>query len=111
VHRRVLVELWTRLGNTDLAGFEARAREAVEPGTLEGGLSSGDYLGLAGQPGDTAEALELAMAIEAQALDLYARRAAMEQDADLRRALAMLAEEENAHLKVLGAFVDGRGRF
>lgn len=111
VHRRVLAELWKRLGDADVAGFEARARAAVAPGVLEGGLAPEDYLGLTGEPGDTAVALELALSIEAQALDLYSRRAAAETDADLRRALLTLAEEENAHLKVLGAFVDGRGRF
>jgi rhodanese-related sulfurtransferase/rubrerythrin len=110
VHRRVLIELWSRLGNTDVAGFEARAKELSEPGVLEGGLSARDFLGLTGEPEDSAEALELAMSIEAQALDLYTRRAALAKDADLRRALETLAAEENAHLKVLGAFVDGRGR-
>lgn len=110
VHRRVLAELWKRLGDADVAGFEARARAAVEPGALEGGLSRQEYLGPGGEPGDTAEALELALSIEAQALDLYSRRASVEPDAELRRALVRLAEEENAHLKVLGAFVDGRGR-
>jgi len=110
-HRRVLAESWSRLDGGDVAAFEARGRAAVEPGLLEGGVSGGEYLGLGGAPRDAGEALELAMSIEAQALDLYSRRAAVEQDADLRRALLALAAEENAHLKVLGAFVDGRGGF
>jgi len=110
VHRRVLAELWKRLGDADVAGFEARASKAVEPGTIEGGLGREAYPGPGGVPGDTASALELALSIEAQALDLYSRRASVEADAELRRVLLTLAEEENAHLKVLGAFVDGRGR-
>lgn len=111
-HRRTLVEVWKRLNaGTDVAGFEARARATVQPGNLEGGLSSADYLGLMSGPSDMSEALELAMAIEAQALDLYLRRSKGKTDADLRRTLVLLAEEERAHLKVLGNFVSGRGRF
>lgn len=110
-HRRVLVEIWQRLGGTDVAAFEARARASVAPGTLEGGISADAYLGLLGNPASPAEALELALAVEAQALDLYLRRARGETQADLRRTLVLLAEEEKAHLKVLGAYVDGRKGF
>jgi rubrerythrin len=72
-------------------------------------VTAKDYMGLMSDPADTAEALELAMAVEAQAVDLYMRRAGDAADADLRRTLMLLAEEERAHLKVLGTFVDGRG--
>lgn len=77
---------------------------------LEGGITAADYQGLMSDPSDSGEAFELAMAIEAQALDLYMRRAAQADDMELRRTLTLLAEEERAHLKVLGKFVDGRGR-
>lgn len=110
-HRRTLAELWKRLGGTDESAFEARARASVVPGTLEGGVGAAEYRGLLNDPASTLEALELAMAVEAQALDLYMRRAGAEEDADMRRTLLLLAEEEKAHLKVLGSFVDGRKRF
>jgi Rhodanese-related sulfurtransferase len=112
-HRAVLVELYTRQpGQTaaSVAVFEAKGRAVVAPGVLEGGVTAADYLGQLGDPEDTGEALELAMAIEAQAMDLYLRRAAGEADEALRKMFTLLAEEERAHLKVLGGFVDVRGR-
>lgn len=115
-HRRVLAELWARSRAdrgqpADVAAFEAGARSSGSPAVLEGGVPARDYLSLMREPGNAAEALELAMAVEAQALDLYMRRAAAETDANLRKGLTLLAEEERAHLKVLGRFVSGRGRF
>ncbi|MDO9631252.1 MAG: rhodanese-like domain-containing protein [Humidesulfovibrio sp.] len=110
-HRRTLTEIWKRLDGGDAKAFEARARAHAWPDILEGGIGAVDYLGQLGDPSSTAESLELAMAVEAQAMDLYLRRAKDETDVDLRRTLLLLAEEEKAHLKVLGAFVDGRKRF
>ncbi len=112
-HRRTLSEIWARgsAAPADKLAFEARARAAVAPGILEGGLPAQDYLGHLEDPSNPGEALELAMAVEAQALDLYLRRAGREPDPDLRRTLTLLAEEERAHLKVLGTFVSDRGRF
>ena len=110
-HRRTLAEIWKRLGGADLAAFEERARASVAPGVLEGGIGAADYLGQLGDPASVSEALELSMAVEAQAMDLYLRRAKGEADPDLRRTLLLLAAEEKAHLKVLGAFVDGRKAF
>jgi rubrerythrin len=118
-HRRTLTEIWKRLGNGEVEAFESRARRAVAPGTLEGGISAQDYLGQLGEPASMSAALELAMAVEAQAMDLYLRRSKVEPgvepgaepDADLRRTLVLLAEEEKAHLKVLGSFVDSRKGF
>ena len=111
-HRRVLVELFSRqTGGGDTAAFEAKGRAFVAPGTLEGGVTAEEYLGQLSDPEDAGEALELAMAVEAQALDLYLRRAKGALDEDMRRLYTLLAEEERAHLKVLAAFVSGRGRF
>ena len=110
-HRRTLAEIWKRIGNGEVSTFEERARAFAAPGLLEGGISADGYLGLLGAPQSAAEALDLAMAVEAQALDLYLRRAKHEADDDLRRTFVLLAEEEKAHLKILGAFVDGRKGF
>lgn len=109
-HRRTLGAIWLRQGGTDMADFEARAKASMAPGTLEGGIAAKEYLGHLSDPTDSAEALELAMAVEAQALDLYMRRSGTAEGAELRRALLLLADEERAHLKVLGTFVSGRGR-
>jgi len=108
-HRRTLVEIWSRLEGGEAKAFEVRAKATIVTGILEGGITAKDYLGLMSDPSDSAEALELAMAVEAQALDLYLRRSLSVSNADLRRTVLLLAEEERAHLKVLGTFVDERG--
>jgi sulfur-carrier protein adenylyltransferase/sulfurtransferase len=114
-HRGVLSEIWSRLadvsGAADVDAFEASARASMVRGRLEGGVGAEGYLGHMSDPSDPAEAQELAMSIEAQAMDLYLRRAAKATDPDLKRTLNLLAEEERAHLKVLAAFAERRGRF
>ncbi len=98
-------------GFVDDAAFEALARGGMPSGTLEGGVGADEYLGLMSDPSDLGEALELAMAIEAQALDLYTRRAAGAEDEELGATFRLLAAEEKAHLQLLGRFVSGRRSF
>lgn len=108
-------------GFADEASFETLARGGVqagppeggplEGGPLEGGVDAEEYLGLMSDPSDLGEALELAMAIEAQALDLYTRRAAQAEGVELRDTFRLLASEEKAHLQMLGKFVSRRRKF
>lgn len=76
-------------------------RTVVSP-AMEGGVPTEDYLERyhpdMESPGDI---VSLAMAIEAQALDLY-QRAAARASADTRAVLAQIADEERAHLAQLG---------
>ena len=58
---------------------------------------------------DEASILDLAMAIEAQALDLYLRMAEKERQAEARKVLFSIAEEEKAHLSALGELRDKKG--
>jgi rhodanese-related sulfurtransferase/rubrerythrin len=77
---------------------------------LEGGITAEDFLeqnpDLLASPQD---ALEAGMAIEAYALDLYARMAADNSDQESVKLLLRLADEEKAHLKALGALLDRMG--
>jgi len=76
---------------------------------MEGGRDSEDVLAEA-QGFDTArDALEMAMGVEAQALDLYMRYAALAAGEDTRAVLRDLAREESGHLKALGAMMDRLG--
>ena len=101
--------LWERYrslrGNlADRSAFETQA----VPRALEGGLTP-DQL-LARYPEavrEPAEALDLAMALETDALDFYLRAADAFDDADVRLVFFDLAEEEREHLTKLG---DLRGR-
>jgi sulfur-carrier protein adenylyltransferase/sulfurtransferase len=85
------------------AGIEESSRE---PRRLEGGMSAEEYatrLGLdLNRPEDV---VDLAMAIEAQAMDLYSRAGAAAEE-QVRDLLDRLAMEERAHLKVLGELMD-----
>lgn len=77
--------------------------ESVVPGALEGGLTADQlitrYPESVRQP---AEAFELAMALETDALDLYLRMSDAFDDKDVRAIFLDLAEEERVHLKKIG---------
>lgn len=77
--------------------------ENFRSGALEGGLTSEQYLDLY-QPdlSDIGEVLSLAMAIEAQALDLYQRAAERAESAEIKAALSSIAAEERVHITLLG---------
>lgn len=74
---------------------------------MEGGLTTEEYMRLYDfNPASARDVVELAMAIEAQALDLYHRAAENHPDADSSGALARIALEEQAHLQQLGKLFD-----
>ena len=70
---------------------------------VEGGRDPGEVMASAGGLDNFPRVLELAMAFEAQALDLYLRCASQAQSDQSRDLLRTLAREEKRHLKVLGA--------
>lgn len=81
--------------------------EDVVVTAMEGGLTSEEYLRLYDiDPASARDVVEMAMAIEAQALDLYHRAAERHPDAGGSSALARIAREEQSHLKQLGELLD-----
>jgi len=108
-HKNRVFSLYKRHGDPDAAREDLEKHVAT--GTLEGGLSADEYLeNLGGDPEAAVEVLELAMGIEAQALDLYARFAEKSEVAESRGVLMELAEEEKRHLKALGSLMDKLGQ-
>lgn len=90
---------------------DALSREAFEHNAatqaMEGGLTTDEYLSL--YPTDftqTTEVISLAMAIEAQALDLYLRAADKCSQENTVQTLERIAEEERTHLQLLGDLLD-----
>ena len=81
---------------------EEFAREKVVP-AMEGGMTTEEYIAIY-QPDVevVAEVISLAMAIEAQALDLYQRAAQRAAQAGSRKMLHQIAGEERSHLEQLG---------
>lgn len=71
--------------------------------TMEGGLTTGEYLKIYQPDLEVAEeVISLAMAIEAQALDLYQRASDRAKSSEAKKALTQIAKEERTHLELLG---------
>ncbi len=77
------------------------------PEVLEGGLTTEEYANLLMPSFDTlADIIELAMSIEAQALDLYLRASEKARSEAGQQALIRIANEEKAHLARLGQLME-----
>lgn len=103
-HKLVIYHLYKELYPESTGAEELINMATVK--AVEGGRSAGEIL--AGQSSfETArQALELAMSIEAQALDLYMRYAAKAETENARALLRNLAKEENGHLRALATLMD-----
>lgn len=107
-HQERLVQLYGELtpGSTvSVADFASRIAEPA----MEGGLTTEEYLRRYNTDTNSElEVLGLALAIEAQALDLYLRAAAISDDPGAQKALRQIADEERSHIARLGHFIDTR---
>jgi sulfur-carrier protein adenylyltransferase/sulfurtransferase len=101
--------LWERyLALPGSIGDRRTFEERVVPGALEGGLTPDQLLAGIPEAGrGYAESIDLAMALETDALDLYLRMAAACDNPAIQSIFFDLAEEERGHLEKLGAL---RGR-
>lgn len=97
---RILEEYRHVTGSED--DHEKFLESQVAP-AVEGGLTTEEYVRLYKPDLESvAEIVGLAMAIEAQALDLYRRAADRSDNDESRKVLTQIAEEERAHLAQLG---------
>ena len=79
----------------------------IEIKALEGGLSTTEYLDLFSPDlNSEMEVISLAMSIEAQALDLYQRVSSKIENPQSKDIINKIANEEKAHLAVLGKLLD-----
>ncbi len=77
------------------------------PEVLEGGLTTEEYASLLMPSYDTVtDIIELAMSIEAQALDLYLRASEKAENETGKKALIQIANEEKIHLERLGQLME-----
>lgn len=108
-HKAALFDLYNRLGPDaarPVATLDAMAALAGEP-VYEGGLAPEAFQERYGDMAATTQgAVELAMMLEAQAHDYYVRCAAHVAGEEARKVVLTLAQEEKAHLRVLGHFMD-----
>lgn len=100
-HQKRILDEYRNLTGTDVdrkTFIESKVVPAVE-----GGLTTEEYVRLYKPDLESApEIVGLAMAIEAQALDLYRRAADRSDNAESKKILLQIADEERSHLDLLG---------
>lgn len=105
LHQQRLVELYRDMTGSAMTMTEFSA-QIVEP-MMEGGLSTEEYLKLYNVDYDSElEVLGMAMAIEAQALDLYLRAGQKSADQQTGKVLLQIADEERSHIARLSGYID-----
>jgi len=105
LHQDRLVELYVEITGTPLTVTEF-AEKIAEP-AMEGGLTTEEYLQLYKVDLDSElEVLGLALAIEAQALDLYLRAAERSDNSNAKQVLFQIADEERSHIARLSSYID-----
>jgi len=100
-HKKRLVDILSDIDSpvTDMTAYEAQIRPTV----LEGGFGLDDFIKENESSFDSRQGiLDLAMMLETQALDLYLRFAEKSSDRRSQSVLFSIADEEKAHLSLLG---------
>ena len=104
-HQDRILEQYTELTGRPVTRETFEARQVPE--VLEGGLTTEEYASLLMPAYDTvAQIIELAMSIEAQALDLYLRASGKAENEAGKKALIQIANEEKTHLQRLGQLME-----
>ena len=104
-YKKRLFDIYLKLDSSvsDLETFESRIVSKV----MEGGLTTEEFLEQNKPAMQTVpDILNIAMMIEAQALDLYLRYSDSSKADKTRTLLYDIAEEEKAHLATLGRLMD-----
>lgn len=105
IHQERLANLYNEITGT-AASVADFAQKVVEP-AMEGGLTTEEYLQLYHTDLESeSEVIGLALAIEAQALDLYLRAAEKSSREQAKKVLFRIAEEERSHIASLGQLMD-----
>jgi rubrerythrin len=105
IHQNRILEEYVQITGKqiDRDAFES---EQVEQ-AVEGGLTTDEYIKLFKPDLEVlSDIVDLAMSIEAQALDLYTRAANRTTDERSQGAMKKIAEEERVHLEHLGKLLD-----
>lgn len=104
-HKEVIFELYQKYQEDVTCTEELEGRYL--PKAMEGGLTTDEFLAAnQGSLETVGDVLTLAMMLEAQAMDLYLRYSHRSEEPVTRDVLHQLAEEEKAHLTMLGRLQD-----
>jgi rhodanese-related sulfurtransferase/rubrerythrin len=108
-HKEMVFELYREHGGT--ADSLEKLEEQVIPSVMEGGVTTEEFLsGNRHLLGSVPDIVAMAMTIELQALDLYVRYAQRTGQPVTQEVLHKLADEEKAHLRLLGNLLDDVSR-
>ncbi len=104
IHKDRIFDEYSRVtGKSDRMAFETKLRKDA----IEGGMTTEEFVDRFKPDFEKAdEVISLAMAIEAQALDLYTRAGRAAQDPENRKMLERISLEEKQHLEQLGSLLD-----
>jgi rhodanese-related sulfurtransferase/rubrerythrin len=106
LHQESILKEYQRMAGPSINAEQLKA--TALQGTLEGGMTTQEYIDYYMPQWETpGDVVFIAMAIEAQALDLYLRAAWRTTDARGREILTRIAQEEKNHLAHLGKLVEG----
>jgi rubrerythrin len=104
-HQERIFEQYTALSGTSRTRAEFEKENVA--GAMEGGLTTEEYVRMFHPDWESViDIVEIAMSIEAQALDLYQRAAARSDDPEAKKALSQIGEEERTHLVELGKLIE-----
>lgn len=105
IHQEQLVNLYQEMTGS-VVTIEEFTEKIAAP-VMEGGLTTAEYLELYNTDLDSEiEVLSLALAIEAQALDLYLRAADRSDQEKTRNVLYKIGDEERSHIARLSNYID-----
>jgi rhodanese-related sulfurtransferase/rubrerythrin len=106
-HQKSIFQAYLDIGGENVKMSQKDFEAMVEVKSLEGGLSTEQYLELFSPDLDKeTDVISLAMSIEAQALDLYQRVTVRIDNPDSRQIVQNIANEEKAHIESLGKLMD-----
>lgn len=104
-HQKRILEEYSKIKEKSITREEFEKNIVVK--ALEGGLTTEEYANLF-QPDweSVTDIIEVAMSIEAQALDLYLRASDRSGDSQSQKVLRQIADEERTHLAQLGKLIE-----
>ena len=104
-HQERILEEYRKITTSSITREEFEKKVVVS--TLEGGLTTEEYTTLFHPNWESVtDIIEVAMSIEAQALDLYLRASERSDEPQSQKVLRQIADEERTHLAQLGKLIE-----
>ncbi len=104
-HQKRILDEYCKITENSITREEFEKNIVVK--ALEGGLTTEEYANLFHPDWESVtDIIEVAMSIEAQALDLYLRASETSGEPESQKALRQIADEERTHLAQLGKLIE-----